>query len=296
MKSTKTLLPAISDDGSMARYIQMVQGLPILSKEDEQKYAKSFAKKHDKLSAEKLVSSHLRLVVSMAYELKNYGIPIGELIASGNIGLMQALQKFDVEKGFRFSTYAGFWIKAEMYDLILNNWSMVKIGSGAAQKKVFFNLARAKRALGIADTRLSADQVKQIARKLEVPEAEVENMNDRMHYRDQSLNAAKYDDGEAEMLDFVEDDHQQLAPEILEQREDALRARELLQRHMADLPEREREILIARRLRDPVSTLEELSAKYGISRERVRQIEEKAYGKLREAVLNDDKENKRIRE
>ena len=288
MKKQAAALPAISDDGNLARYIRMVQNLPILTKEDEQKYAEEFAKNHDKASAEKLVSSHLRLVVSMAYELRNYGIPVGELIASGNVGLMQALQKFDAEKGFRFSTYAGFWIKAEMYDLILNNWSMGRIGNGATQKKVFFNLARAKRALGITETRMTGDQIAQIAKKLEVPESEVERINARMHSRDQSLNASKFDDGDGEMIDFVEDAGA-LAPEILEDHEAANETRELLGRHLAKLPGREREILVARRLSDPPQTLDSLSARFGISRERIRQLEERAYGKLRDAVRAESK-------
>ncbi|MDR3208406.1 MAG: RNA polymerase factor sigma-32 [Rickettsiales bacterium] len=279
-------LPA-PDDG-LARYLQQAQRFPLLTASEEYEYASSWAKNRDKLSAETLVSSHLRLVVSMAYELGNYGIPIGELIASGNVGLMQALQRFDPEKGFRFSTYATFWIRAEMYDLILSNWSMVKIGNSASQKKVFFNLARTKRALGIMDSRLSGAQVKQIADKLEVSEADVENMSERMHIRDMSLNANKYDDGDGELVDFIQDDAKPIEQEM-EDMELRANGRELLRRHLLGLPARDREILVARRLSDPAKTLEELSAEYGISRERVRQIEERAFEKLKKAVLEDKK-------
>jgi RNA polymerase sigma-32 factor len=281
-------LPAMSDDGNLARYIQQIQSFPILTADEEYRHARSFAENHDKFSAEKLISSHLRLVVSMAYELNGYGIPVGELIASGNVGLMQALQRFEPEKGFRFSTYATFWIRAEMYDLILNNWSLVKIGGGAARKKVFFNLARTKRALGIMDSRLSGEQVRQIAGKLEVSEKDVENVSERMRSRDVSLNAVKYDDG-GELVDFVADDASPVEQE-LEEMEARRRGRALLARHLSALPDRDREILSARRLSDPARTLEDLSAQYGISRERVRQIEERAYEKLRDAILREKKE------
>jgi RNA polymerase sigma-32 factor len=283
-KQIKISLPAL-DDG-LARYIRQAQQFPILSKTEEYEYASNWVKNRDKLSAEKLISSHLRLVVSMAYELTNYGIPLGDLISSGNVGLMQALQRFEPERGFRFSTYATFWIRAEMYDLILNNWSLVKIGGSAAQKKVFFNLARTKRALGIMDSRITNEQVRQIADKLEVSESDVIDMNTRMHNRDMSLNAGKFE-GE-EPVDFIQDDRPPIEQE-LEEYELHVKKRELLQKYMARLPQREREILIARRLSDPIQTLEDLSAQYGISRERVRQIEDRAFEKLRSAILEDSR-------
>lgn len=274
-------LPAL-DDG-LQRYLRQIQQFPLLSKTEEYEYATSWIKNRDKPSAEKLISSHLRLVVSMAYELTNYGIPVGDLIASGNLGLMQALQRFEPEKGFRFSTYATFWIRAEMYDFILSNWSMVKIGSSAAQKKVFFNLARTKRALGIMDSKMTDEQVRQIADKLEVPETDIIDMNARMHRRDASLNANKYEDG-GEMIDFIQDDRLPIEQE-LEEHESLVKNRDLLQKHLMDLPDRDREILIARRLSDPIKTLEDLSEEYNISRERVRQIEDRAFMKLRDAIL-----------
>jgi RNA polymerase sigma-32 factor len=282
-KQIKTSLPAL-DDG-LARYVRRAQSFPILSAEEEYEYAKNFAENHDKLSAEKLISSHLRLVVSMAYELKDYGIPISELISSGNVGLMHALGKFNPEKGFRFSTYATFWIRAEMYDFILGNWSVAKIGGGAAEKKIFFNLARAKRALGIMDSGLSDEQARMIADKLNVPADDVHSMNTRMHSRDLSLNAVKYDDG-GEMMDFLADDGAPFEDE-LENRELYLKKRSVLQKHLAGLPSRDRDIFAARRLADPPKTLEELSKEHGISRERIRQIEERTYNKLKAAILED---------
>jgi RNA polymerase sigma-32 factor len=293
MKNQLNTLPAISDDGSLARYVQRVQQFPILSAKEEYEYATSWVKNHDKMSAEKLISSHLRMVVSMAYELHSYGIPIGELIASGNVGLMQALQKFEPERGFRFSTYATFWIKAEMYDMILSNWSMVKMGTSATQKKIFFNLARTKKALGIMDSRLSGEQAKMIAEKLDVSEDDVINMNSRIHSRDTSLNANKYDEDGSELQDFIADDQKPIDDTLADHELEKL-GHELLKRHLSELPERDREILISRKLSDPIKTLEELSEQYSISRERVRQIEERAYAKLRSSMLEEVHTNRLV--
>ena len=233
------------------------------------------------------MASHLRMVVSVAYDFRNYGVPFGELIASGNMGLMQALQKFDPEKGFRFSTYAMFWIRAEIYETILQNWSIVKIGTSANQKRVFFNLSRARRALGIMDGNLSDDQTKQIADYLNVPENDVRRMSTRMSARDVSLNApVRSDDDNNDMLSNMPDEQNSIQDSI-EQMEFRSRGYELLRKNLEKLPERDRAILTARRLSDPVATLESLSQKYGISRERVRQIEERAYNKLRDAILKE---------
>ena len=267
-----------------------IQKFPILSAEQEYEYATKWVKDGDKDAAEKLVASHLRMVVSVAYDFRNYGVPFADLIASGNMGLMQALQKFDPERGFRFSTYAMFWIRAEIYETILQNWSIVKIGTSANQKRVFFNLARAKRALGIMDGTLSDDQTKQIADYLNVPETDVRRMSTRLGARDVSLNSpARSDDDGRDMLSNMSDDKHNIQDDM-EQLEFRRRGYELLQKHLAELPERDREILRARRLSDPVATLESLSQKYGISRERVRQIEERAYNKLRNAILTESKE------
>lgn len=275
------------DDTGLLQYIQNIQKFPILTAEEEYEFASQWVKNKDSSAAEKLVGSHLRLVVSVAYDFKNYGVPVGELIASGNMGLMQALQKFDPERGFRFSTYAMFWIKAEIYETILNNWSLVKIGTSANQKRIFFNLARAKRALGIMDNNLTDDQTKQIAEYLDVPENDVKNMSTRISARDVSLNAPVGNDSDAtDILSNMSDDRQSIE-EGIEQLEFKRKGYELLKKHLADLPERDREILRARRLSEPVATLESLSKKYNISRERVRQIEERAFNKLRDAILKE---------
>ena len=297
-KQIKNTLPAtqnasimaargVNDESGLAQYIQMVQKIPVLSAEQEYEYATQWVKNQDHVAAEKLVASHLRMVVSVAYDYKNYGIPVGELIASGNMGLMQALQKFDPEKGFRFSTYAMFWVKAEIYETILNNWSLVRIGTSANQKRVFFNLSKAKRALGIMDNNLSDEQTKQIADYLNVPEKDVSRMATRISARDLSLNAPiNSDDGASDILSNMSDGRESIE-DTLEQIEFRRRGYELLKRNLAKMSERDREILVARKLRTPAATLESLSQKYGISRERVRQIEERAYNKLRDAVLKE---------
>ena len=275
------------DDISLTKYITEIQKFPILSAEQEYEYATRWVREHDNMAAEKLVASHLRLVVSVAYDFKNYGLPVSDLIASGNMGLMQALQKFDPERGFRFSTYAMFWIKAEIYETILNNWSIVKIGTSANQKRVFFNLSRAKRALGIMDNSLSNEQTKQIAEYLSVPESDVENISTRMSARDVSLNSPLNTDSDSKDILSNMADTRVNIEDSLEQLEFKRRGYDLLKKHLSNLPERDREILTARRLSDPAATLETLSQKYGISRERVRQIEERAFDKLRQAILDE---------
>lgn len=287
-------VPTISaaDDASLARYLRMIQQFPILSASQEYEYATQWAKQKDMNAAEKLVASHLRLVVSVAYDFKNYGLPVADLIASGNMGLMQALQKFDPERGFRFSTYAMFWIKAEIYETILNNWSIVKIGTSANQKRVFFNLARAKRALGIMENNMSDEQTHAVAEYLGVGDGDVRRMATRVSARDVSLNTpAHSDDEKTDILSNLADSRPDAAT-IMEGAELRRRGYEMLMRHLSALPERDREILRARRLSDPAETLEMLSQKYGISRERVRQIEERAYNKLRTAILEETKDNK----
>lgn len=297
-KQIKDALPSVSvsslptfgggDDAGLAGYIRTISQFPILTAEQEYEYATKWVRDHDNDAAEKLLVSHLRLVVSVAYDFKNYGIPVGELVASGNMGLMQALQKFDPERGFRFSTYAMFWIRAEIYETILNNWSIVKIGTSANQKRVFFNLSRAKRALGIMDGNLSDDQAAQIAEYLEVPAEDVKRMSTRIVARDLSLNAPARNteqDG-ADMLSNMADNGVDIVDKM-ERHEMMTRGGKLLRKHLAALPERDREILTARRLSDPAATLEVLAKKYKISRERVRQIEERAYNKLRDAILQE---------
>lgn len=285
---TNLVAPSVTDDAGFANYIRTIAQFPVLSAEQEYEYASKWVKNQDNDAAEKLLVSHLRLVVSVAYDFRNYGIPVQELVASGNMGLMQALQKFDPEKGFRFSTYAMFWIRAEIYETILNNWSIVKIGTSANQKRVFFNLARAKRALGIMDGNLSETQAEQIANYLSVPAEDVKRMSTRIVARDLSLNAparSTEQDG-ADMLSNLSDSKTDIV-ENVERSEFMRRGSALLKKHLADLPERDRDILRARRLTEPALTLDALAKKYKISRERVRQIEERAYNKLRDAIIND---------
>ena len=304
-KEIKTTLPTKSntalyynygagDDVSLAKYMSEIQKFPILSAQQEYDYATKWVKEHDNMAAEQLVGSHLRLVVSVAYDFKNYGLPVSELIASGNMGLMRALQKFDPELGFRFSTYAMGWIKAEIYETILNNWSLIKIGSSANKKRVFFNLSRAKRALGIMENSLTDEQTKQIAEYLDVSEKDVKTISTRMTARDISLNKPMNNDSDSKDLLSNMEDNSTNIQESLEELEFKRRGYELLQKHLANLPERDREILVARRLTDPALTLEVLSQKYGISRERVRQIEERAYEKLKTAILAEANAPKQI--
>ena len=304
-KEIKTTLPTKSntalyysygdgDDVSLAKYMSEIQKFPILSAEQEYDYATKWVKEHDNKAAEQLVGSHLRLVVSVAYDFKNYGLPVSELIASGNMGLMRALQKFDPELGYRFSTYAMGWIKAEIYETILNNWSIIKIGSSANKKRVFFNLSRAKRALGIIENSLTDEQTKQIAEYLDVSEKDVKTISTRMSARDVSLNAPMSSDSDSkDILSNMEDPNINIQ-ENIEELEFKRRGYELLQKHLANLPERDREILVARRLTDPALTLEVLSQKYGISRERVRQIEDRAYEKLKTAILAEANAQKKL--
>lgn len=300
-KQINNTLPAIqnmgaigaADGDSLARYLREIQRFPILTASQEYEYATQWRTNQDMHAAEQLVASHLRLVASVAYDFKNYGIPMSDLIASGNMGLMQALQKFDPEKGFRFSTYAMFWIKAEIYETILNNWSLVKIGSSANQKRVFFNLSRAKRALGIMDSNMSDDQTRAVAEYLSVPTDDVRRMATRMSARDVSLNAPlRSDDGAGlDVLSNMADSQDNIA-DMVEAAHQRRRGYELLRRGLDKLKPRDREILVARRLSDPAVTLEALSKKYGISRERVRQIEERAFDTLRTTVLQESGEHK----
>ncbi len=293
---TGITVPTYGDDSGLAGYMRTISKFPILSAEQEYEYASKWVRDHDNEAAEKLLVSHLRLVVSVAYDFRNYGIPVGELVASGNMGLMQALQKFDPEKGFRFSTYAMFWIRAEIYETILNNWSIVKIGTSANQKRVFFNLARAKRALGIMDGNLSDEQTEKIAAYLDVPADDVKRMSTRIVARDLSLNSparTSEQDG-ADMLSNMADNTDSVI-ENVERHEMMVRGGALLKKHLAALPERDREILRARRLSEPAVTLESLAKKYNISRERVRQIEERAFNKLRDAILSETTGNKDVK-
>ena len=284
---TKSLMTinGVSDESGLEQYINNINKFPILSPENEYDLAIKWKDNKDLNAAKILVASHLRLVVSIAYNFKNYGIPVSDLISSGNLGLMQALQKFEPNKGFRFSTYAMFWIKAEIYENVLNNWSIVKIGTSANQKKIFFNLSKAKKALGIMNSKLTSEQTKQIANFLQVPEKDIATISTRVTSRDLSLNTPINNDSDSiERISNLVDNRYniQKSSELADLQN---RSMNLFKEELYKLPERDREILIARRLKEPISTLESLSIKYGISKERVRQIEDKAFNKIKKIIL-----------
>ena len=278
-------IPALGSEAGLNRYLAEIRRFPLLAPEQEYMLAKRWAEHQDPAAATKLVTSHLRLVARIAMGYRGYGLPVNELIAEGNIGLMQGVRKFDAEKGFRLATYAMWWIKAAIQEYILRSWSLVKIGTTAAQKKLFFNLRRLKGKIGaVEDGDLRPEQVEHIATTLGVAENEVVSMNRRMgHGGDASLNSPLREEGEGEWQDWLADDGP-LADEILADSEERDQRHGLLVSAMATLNERERDILTQRRLIDEPETLEELSQRYGISRERVRQIEVRAFEKLAKAM------------
>ena len=285
--ATAATLPALagtlSPEGNLTRYLQEIRKFPMLEHDEEFMLAKRWREHEDSDAAHRLVTSHLRLVAKIAMGYRGYGLPLGELISEGNLGMMQAVKRFDPDKGFRLATYAMWWIRASIQEYILHSWSLVKMGTTAAQKKLFFNLRRLKGQMqAIEDGDLRPDQVKQIATKLGVAEEEVVNMNRRL-VPDQSLNAPMRADGESEWQDWLVDDSDNQEVRFAESQELEQR-RALLSGAMKTLSERERHILTERRLVDEPKTLEELSDKYGISRERVRQIEVRAFEKLQRAM------------
>ncbi len=277
----------ISNPGSdLNGYLSRVRRFPMLSLEEEQELANRYVDNKDTQAADQLVNAHLRLVVRIAIGYKGYGLPISELISEGNIGLLQAMAKFDPSKGFRFSTYAIWWIKASIQEYILHSWSLVKMGTTAAQKKLFFNLRKLKTQLEVTDEReLRKDQVEAIAEELDVSETEVVNMNRRLSGSDHSLNVAISEDGAGEWQDWLVDEKQDHEEDLAIKEELSVR-RKLLNEALIDLDEREKHIFIERRLKDPVATLDTLAKAYGISRERVRQIEIRSFEKLQKAIKN----------
>ncbi len=277
----------ISNPGSdLNGYLSRVRRFPMLSLEEEQELANRYVDNKDTQAADQLVNAHLRLVVRIAIGYKGYGLPISELISEGNIGLLQAMAKFDPSKGFRFSTYAIWWIKASIQEYILHSWSLVKMGTTAAQKKLFFNLRKLKTQLEVTDEReLRKDQVEAIAEELDVSETEVVNMNRRLSGSDHSLNVAISEDGAGEWQDWLVDEKQDHEEDLAIKEELSVR-RELLNEALVELDEREKHIFIERRLKDPVATLDTLAKAYGISRERVRQIEIRSFEKLQKAIKN----------
>lgn len=286
MATQRPTVPAISSESSLSRYLQEIRRFPMLAPEEEFMLAKAWREHGDSDAAHRLVTSHLRLVAKIAMGYRGYGLPLSELISEGNVGMMQAVKRFEPDRGFRLATYAMWWIRAAIQEYILHSWSLVKIGTTAAQKKLFFNLRRLKGQMqAIDEGDLSAEHVTKIATTLDVPEQDVVDMNRRMASPDHSLNAPLRIDGEGEWQDWLEDerDNQEI---VLADQEESGKRRALLVQAMKGLNERERDILAERRLRDDPTTLEDLSQKYGISRERVRQIEVRAFEKLQKAIRN----------
>ena len=283
--TTKYNLPALSNEGGLAIYLAQIRKFPMLAAEEEYMLAKNWRKTGNLKSAEKLVTSHLRLVAKIAMGYKGYGLPVNEMISEGNVGLMQAVKKFEPEKGFRLATYAMWWIKAAIQEYILRSWSLVKIGTTTAQKKLFFNLKKLKNQIAPrTEGDLRNEHVSEIAKKLNVKEEEVVSMNRRLSGKEHSLNAPIGEDGD-QWQDWVVDKEMDQELRFAQQEEMGQR-KDLLQDSLKILNEREKEILYARRLTDEPLTLEDLSKKYKISRERIRQIENKAFEKLQKHMLN----------
>ena len=279
-------VPSLGGEQSLNRYLAEIKKFPLLTPEQEYMLAKRYAEHQDPEAAAQLVTSHLRLVAKIAMGYRGYGLPVSELISEGNIGLMQGVKKFEPERGFRLATYAMWWIKASIQEFILRSWSLVKMGTTAAQKKLFFNLRRMKKNLdAYEDSDLHPEDVKTIATKLGVSETEVVNMNRRMMMGgDASLNVSLRDDGEGQWQDILQDDNP-LQDQTVADAEEAGMRHALLLEAMDSLNERERHILTERRLVEEPQTLEELSQHYNVSRERVRQIEVRAFEKLQKAMM-----------
>lgn len=277
---------SLAPEGNLSRYLQDIRKFPMLGPEEEYELAKRYRDTGDWVPAHRLVTSHLRLVAKIAMGYRGYGLPMGELISEGNVGMMQAVRRFDPDRGFRLATYAMWWIRAAIQEYILHSWSLVKMGTTAAQKKLFFNLRKLKGQMqAIEDGDLSPENVRKIAEELEVAEADVISMNRRLASPDHSLNAPVRLDGEGEWQDWLVDERDDQETELAE-REELTKRRKLLTAALTTLNQRERHILTERRLRDDPVTLEDLSQQYGISRERVRQIEVRAFEKLQKSMKN----------
>jgi RNA polymerase sigma-32 factor len=284
MATTKTLPSIAAGSGGLSRYLEEIRRFPMLEPNEEYMLAKRWQEHQDADAAQKLVTSHLRLVARIAMGYRGYGLPIGEVISEGNVGLMQAVKRFDPDRGFRLATYAMWWIRASIQEYILRSWSLVKMGTTAAQKKLFFNLRRVKGQIqALEEGDLKPEHVKQIATKLGVPEEDVISMNRRLS-GDASLNAPVRADSESgEWQDWLVDDVPDQEERLAESEELELR-RSYLERAMRGLNDREKRIFEARRLREEPATLEDLSTEFGVSRERIRQIEVRAFEKIQKAV------------
>jgi RNA polymerase sigma-32 factor len=281
--ATTSTLPTISSEGGLQRYLQEIRQFPMLQPEEEFMLAKRWREHNDREAAHKLVTSHLRLVAKIAMGYRGYGLPIGEVISEGNVGLMQAVKRFEPDKGFRLATYAMWWIKASIQEFILRSWSLVKMGTTASQKKLFFNLRKVKGQIqALEEGDLRPDQVAEIARRLGVPSEDVVSMNRRLS-GDASLNAPVRVDAEGEWQDWLVDESDD-QEQVLAQGEEASMRHEMLTEAIEKLNDRERRVFEARRLRDDPVTLEDLSQEFGVSRERIRQIEVRAFEKVQKAV------------
>jgi RNA polymerase sigma-32 factor len=284
MASTALTL-ALSPEAGLTRYLQEIRKFPMLAKDQEFNLATEWRQKGDVEAAHTLVTSHLRLVAKIAMGYRGYGLPIGEVISEGNVGLMQAVKKFEPDRGFRLATYAMWWIRASIQEYILRSWSLVKMGTTAAQKKLFFNLRRLKGEISaLEEGDLKPENVKTIAHKLAVTDEEVISMNRRLSGGDASLNAPVVSDGESQWQDWLADDNAVSQEDTLAESEEFGQRMGLLNDAMESLSERERHIISERRLKDDPATLEDLAVEYGVSRERVRQIEVRAFEKLQKAM------------
>jgi RNA polymerase sigma-32 factor len=278
-------LSVMSPDGGLSRYLTEIRKFPMLPKDEEFMLAQRWKEHQDSEAAHKMVTSHLRLVAKIAMGYRGYGLPIGEVISEGNVGLMQAVKKFEPDKGFRLATYAMWWIRASIQEYILRSWSLVKMGTTAAQKKLFFNLRKAKSQIAaFQEGDLRPEQVSAIATKLGVLDSEVISMNRRLSGPDASLNAPLRSDSESEWQDWLADEEQVSQETVVAENEEKSLRMSLLEEAMVELTDRERHILTERRLKDDPTTLEELAAQYGVSRERVRQIEVRAFEKLQKTM------------
>ena len=290
-KTMNSNLPSIGLESSLSGYLTQIKKFPMLSAEEEYLLAKNWKDNGDLKSAQKLVTSHLRLVAKIAMGYRGYGLPVSELVSEGNIGLMKAVKKFDQERGFRLATYAMWWIKASIQEYILRSWSLVKMGTTTAQKKLFFNLKKIKNQLSATSTGdLKPEHVNEISKRLNVKKEEVISMNRRMSGKEKSLNDPIKDGDGTEWQDWLTDDS--LDQELkFSQNQELNERKKLMNQSIGILNQREKEILSARRLSENSSTLEDLSKKYKVSRERIRQIETKAFEKLQKAMLNAAKSN-----
>ena len=274
------MIPAISNEGNLSSYMRQIKKFPLLEAKNEYMLAKAWKEQGDVKAAHKLVTSHLRLVAKIASGYRGYGLPLSDLISEGNIGMMHAVKRFEPEKGFRLATYAMWWIKASIQEYILRSWSLVKIGTTAAQKKLFFNLKKIKSKISaLDDGDLTPEQVDKISTELSVPKKEVVSMNRRISGSDYSLNAPVTKDGEGEWQDWLEDETQNQEATFADTEEYLLK-KNIMEDALKVLSDREKDIIYARQLNEKPLTLEDLSIRYGVSRERIRQIESKAFEKL----------------